>query len=143
MPDRTLTERVEVLEQKVEVLQTLPARVEAVELQMVQLRTEMGAGFSDIRREMGAMGAGLREEIRAGDETLRTGLSNEIRESCEALRTELKSEIRDSCAAVRTELIREIRTGDEDTRRYMRVLHEEVISRIATIEERRRPRRKK
>ena len=29
----------------------------------------------------------------------------------------------------------EIRLGDEETRRYMRVLHEEIISRIATIQE--------
>jgi wyosine [tRNA(Phe)-imidazoG37] synthetase (radical SAM superfamily) len=126
MPKHTLTERVEVLEQKVEVLETLPARVEAVELQIVQLRTEMRSGFSDVRQEMAAMAAGLREEIRAGDEALRTELTREIRKSEEGLRTEL---------------IMEIRKGDEDTRRYMRMLHEEVISKIATIEE--GPRRKK
>ncbi len=56
------------------------------------------------------MGASLREEIRAGDE------------------------------AIRSELRAEIRAGDEETRRYMRVLHEEVISRIATLQESRRPR---
>ena len=39
--------------------------------------------------------------------------------------------MRDEFSAVREE----IRLGDEDTRRYMRVLHEEVISRIATIQE--------
>jgi len=113
MPKHTLTERVEVLEQKVEGLDTLPARVEAVELQIVQLRTEMRSGFSDVRQEMAAMAAGLREEIRKSEEGLRT------------------------------ELIMEIRKGGEDTRRYMRMLHEEVISKIATIEEGRRPRRKK
>ena len=31
----------------------------------------------------------------------------------------------------------EIRSGDEETRRHMRVLHEEVISRIALIDDRR------
>ena len=36
----------------------------------------------------------------------------------------------------------EIREGDEETRRYMRVLHEEVISRIAILAESRRPRRR-
>jgi len=35
----------------------------------------------------------------------------------------------------------EIRAGDEETRRYMRVLHEEVIARLALIEESRRPRK--
>jgi hypothetical protein len=36
---------------------------------------------------------------------------------------------------IRTELRREIREGDEETRRYVRVLHEEVLSRMAIIQE--------
>ena len=50
--------------------------------------------------------------------------------------------MRDEFSAVRNErhheslsLREEIRLGDEETRRYMRVLHEEVISRIAMIQE--------
>jgi hypothetical protein len=35
-----------------------------------------------------------------------------------------------------------IRTGDEETRRQMRILHEEVISRIALLAEGRKPRRR-
>ena len=113
----TLTERVEILEQRAGVLETLPARMDAVELQIVQLRTEMRAGFSDVRQEMGARGASLREDM-----------IKEIRNSNEALRTELTTAIR---------------SGDEETRRHMRVLHGEVMSRIATIAEGRRPSRKK
>ena len=60
-------------------LASLPARVTAVELQIVQLRQEMRAEFSAVRQEWRA----------------------------------------------------EIRQGDEETRRYMRVLHEDVIARIA------------
>ena len=90
----TLAKRVQILEQKVEVLETLPERVTAVELQVVQLREEMRDEFSAVRQEMNAMGTGLRAELSAA-----------------------------------------IRAGDEETRRYMRVLHEEVISRIATIQE--------
>ena len=71
-------------------LEALPGRVHAVELQIMQLREEMRAGFSALRAELQA----------------------------------------------------EIRAGDEEMRRYMRVLHEEVISRIATIGES-RPRRPK
>ena len=41
-------------------------------------------------------------------------------------------------AAVRDE----IRAGDEETRRQMRVLHEEVISRIALLDEGRKMRRR-
>ena len=64
-----------------ESLETLPARVSAVELQIVQLRQDISVGFS-----------ALRDDLRA-----------------------------------------EIRAGDEETRRFMRVLHEDVIARIAAI----------
>lgn len=46
-------------------------------------------------------------------------------------RVEMHSEF----AAVRAELRAEIRAGDEETRRHMRVLHEDVISRIALLQE--------
>ena len=83
MPERTLADRVENLERRVDLLEALPGRVTAVELQILQLRGEM-------------------------------------REQFDALRTELRQEIRE---------------GDDETRRYMRVLHEEVLSRIVTIQE--------
>jgi chaperonin cofactor prefoldin len=44
---------------------------------------------------------------------------------------QLRAELRDEFSAVR----QEIRQGDEETRRYMRVLHEEVIGRLAVIPE--------
>jgi recombinational DNA repair ATPase RecF len=98
MPQQTLAARVENQERRLELLEALPERMGAVELQIVQLRAEMREQFSAIRQE-------LRAEIRAeGD-------------------------------AVRTELRKEIRDGDEETRRYMRVLHEEVLSRMANIQE--------
>jgi hypothetical protein len=86
MPESTLPERVSVLEQKVEDLASLPSRVGALELQVVQLRDEMRVEFSVVRAE--------------------------------------------------------IHEGDEETRRYMRVLHEEVLSRITTLAEPRRRRRR-
>ena len=86
MPESALPERVTILEQKVEELTSLPSRVGALELQIVQLRDEMRVEFSAVRAE--------------------------------------------------------IREGDEETRRYMRVLHEEVLSRIATLAESQRPRRR-
>jgi hypothetical protein len=123
MAERTLTERVEILEQKVQALETLPGRVGALGVQILQLRDEMRSEFSAVRQEMRAMGAGLRDElraeIRAGDNAVRT----EIRTVAEALRAE-------------------IRAGDEETRVQMRVLHEEVIARIAALQEG-RPRRRK
>jgi hypothetical protein len=86
MQERSIIERLQVLEKKVDLLETLPERTSAVEsrlttveLQLVQLRDEMRGEFSALRME--------------------------------------------------------IRTGDEETRRYMRVLHEEVIARIALMRE--------
>jgi hypothetical protein len=92
MPELALDERVAILEQKVQGLESLPARVTAVEMQILQLRQEMRGEFSAVRQEL--------------DE-------------------------------VRRELRGEIRQGDEETRRYMRVLHEDVIARIATLSGRR------
>lgn len=72
MAERSLTERVEILERKVDALESLPARVTAVEVQLVQLRDEMHAEFSAtrelLRAEMREGNESLRREIRAGDE---------------------------------------------------------------------------
>lgn len=82
MGPQTLTNRLEVLERKVESLERLPEQMHALELQILQFREEMRVEFSTIR------------------------------------------------------------AGDEETRTYMRVLHEEVLSRIALLGEHRdgRPR---
>jgi predicted nucleic acid-binding Zn-ribbon protein len=90
MEEPTLTDRVEILEETVRELATLPKRVEAVASQILQLREDMRSEFS-------------------------------------AMRDDVRSEF----AAIR----QEIRDGDEETRRYMRILHEEVLGRIDTIAE--------
>ena len=87
MANASLAERTSVLEQRVASLEQLPAKVEAVEGQIVQLRQEMRSESSAIRQE--------------------------------------------------------IREGDEETRRFMRVLHEDVIARIATLQDALPRRRKK
>jgi len=75
MQQRSVIERIEILEKKVEALETLPERVGAVELQLVQLRDEMRAEFSATRAEMRAgdeeTRRTLRDEIRGGDEETR------------------------------------------------------------------------
>jgi hypothetical protein len=86
MQQRSAIERIEIVERKVEIMERLPERVTAVELQLVQLRDEMRAEFSATRAKM--------------------------------------------------------RAGDEETRRYMRVLHEDVITRISMLERPRRSRRR-
>jgi hypothetical protein len=46
---------------------------------------------------------------------------------------QFRVEVRGEFSAVRSELRKEIREGDEETRRQMRVLHEDLVARIATI----------
>ena len=108
MARHTLTQRVEILEQKVEQLETLPARVAAVELQILLLRDEVRGEFSAVRQEIATLGEELRHEFRL-----------DLQDTTESLRAE-------------------IRQGDEETRRYMRVLHEDVIARIAALGDARR-----
>jgi vacuolar-type H+-ATPase subunit H len=64
MAVRNLTERVEVLEMKVGSLEELPARMSAVESQIVQLRNEMRGEFSAVRQEMRALNEETRSEMR-------------------------------------------------------------------------------
>ena len=115
MQPQPLENRVERLEQRVTILEHLPARVEGLAMEISQLRDEMRAEFSAMRGGANAdvtLGT-LRQEIRAGDEETRRTLREEIR------------------------------MGDEETRRYMRVLHEDVIARLAIIQEGQRPRKKR
>ena len=72
----------------------LPDRVAAIELQIVQLRTEMRDEFSVVRRDIGETRAELNEK-------------------------------------------------HDDALRYMRVLHEDVIGRLAIIRDGQAPRRRK
>jgi len=90
MRQQGLAGRVDTLEEQVSVLEQLPARMDRLESQIVQLRTEMRGEFSAVRAEAQALKGQLRVEIRE---------------------------------------------GDEETRRHMRVLHEEVIGRLRAIQE--------
>jgi len=83
MPQQTLVSRVDRLERRVKSLEALPARMNRLESQFLQMRQEVRCEFSAVRE-------GLRAEIRA---------------------------------------------GDEETRRLMRVLHEDVIARLSLIQE--------
>jgi hypothetical protein len=128
MQERSIIERLQVLEKKVDLQETLPERTSAVEsrlttvesrlttveVQLVQLRDEMRDEFS-----------ALRMDIRTGDDETRRTVREEIRSGDEETRRVLREGIR---------------AGDEETRRYMRVLHEEVITRLALIDEGRRGR---
>ena len=113
MASRDLTDRVEVLEQKVTALEELPARMSALETQIVQLRGEMKGEFSAVRQEMRSLDENLRRDLRGEMGSLAGSLRQEMREL------------------------------NEQTLAQMRVLHEEVIDRIGKLDEGRRSSRKR
>ena len=55
--------------------------------------------------------------------------------SLEAQFLKFRIEVREEFSSLRSEIRAEIRAGDEETRRFMRILHEDVISRIAVLGE--------
>ena len=135
----TLSKRMDIVEQKLAGLESLPERMTALESQFLQLRTEMRAEFSATRTEMQAgddkVTRTLREEIRASND-----------ETCRVLREEIRASNDETCRVLRAE----IRAGDEETRRalreeiaglgtHMRVLHEDLVERISRIQEGRPP----
>ena len=66
--------RVQMLEERVTSLEELPPRMAGLELQIVQLRTEMHAEFSAVRGEIRLVGTGLREEIHSVETGLRLAI---------------------------------------------------------------------
>ena len=155
MTQPTLTERVTILEQKVNEFASLPSRVAGVELQIVQLRGEMQGGFSAVRQEMAVMRDDLRSELHRELHGIRSelgGIREELggnRGEFEGIRGELGGihgelgDINEELDGIHGELDNihgelnglraEVRAGDEETRRYMRVLYEDLIARIAAL----------
>jgi archaellum component FlaC len=156
MAKATLTQRVEALEHKVSGLATLPARVGAVERELKDFRADVDAEFGRVHAEFGKVHtalAGVRDEVTgvrgelAGvrDEvTVVRGELTGLRDEVTGVRGELAG-VRDEFAGVRDEFVgvrdefatvrSEIRQGDEETRRYMRVLYEELVERIKIMGE--------
>jgi hypothetical protein len=132
---KTLAERVTDLEKTTEPLRELPARVTrlefrvtAVEEQVVQLRGEMRDGFSAVL-----------EVIEAGSAATQR-LFDETRTEMSAMRTEMAT-VRTQMGAFGTEIAAlrsETNMGLADVRTEMRVLHENLVERIARIGEGRR-----
>jgi hypothetical protein len=104
MEPRAAAKRLETLEIRVDRLEELPARIEDVTQQVLQLRTEMGAEFSAVRAEMNAQWVGVRTEL------------NELRTELHDLRTETRSGFAD----VHTQM----RILHEDVIARIAILHE-------------------
>lgn len=107
-------------------LKELPARVAGVELQIVQLREEMQAAFSALRSEFSAELHGEIGNVR--------GEVGGLRGEVGGLRGEV-GDLRAEVHGMRDDLRSEIRAGDQETRNFMRALHEDTIARIATMGE--------
>jgi archaellum component FlaC len=121
MAKATLTQRVEALEHKVHGLETLPARVGAVERELKEFRADVDAEFGRVHAEFGRVHVEfgkVHTELAGGRDEFAT--------------------VRDEFATVRSEFATvrsEIRQGDEETRRYMRVLYEDLVERIKIMGE--------
>jgi predicted transcriptional regulator len=89
MPRQSVENKLERLERRVTEIEQLPARMDRLESQIAQLRTEMRDEFSAVRGE-----------IRIGDVMIVTTLTEQI----------------------------------EESRRHTRVLFEEAVSRIASLQ---------
>ena len=116
------------------------------------LRSEMQTLGADLRSEMQALGASLRGEIEAQGVRLRgeieaqgvslRGEIAELRGEVTALRGEV-TDLRDEMHTLHGITVRRFETalaeGLEETRRFMTILHEDTLSRIALLREGWRP----
>ena len=149
----SLVRRVEVLEGDVNALRHLPEQVSAVAGDLAALRGDVTHLQGDVTHLQGDVVQlkGDMAEVRTDVAQLQRDMT-EVRTDVAQLKrdmTEVRSALsdgHDGLINVRAEFAAvrdEIRTGDEETRRQMRVLHEEVISRIALLDEGRKTRRRR
>jgi hypothetical protein len=124
MPARSLAERVEILEQKVGDLQTLPARVGALESHILQLRSEMHDGFSAILLRLD----GHDQRFVSVDQRF-----DQIDQRFDQI--DQRFDQIDQRFDQIDQRFDQIDVRFEETHRFMRVLHEEIISRLSLIEE--------
>jgi chromosome segregation ATPase len=145
MDGQALANRVENLEKTVDELRQLPARMEAVEERIasceghiLQLQTEMRDEFSSVREEAEAFRAETRAEFGAVRDEMRMEFAAGRSEMAAGFArvNELFAKVNDRFARIDDEFVKvrkEIRLGDEETRRYMRVLHEDLAERITIL----------
>jgi predicted ribonuclease YlaK len=96
----------------------------------------------DLRQEMSATAAELRQEIHATGEQVRAELRQEIHATGEQIRVELRREIQESAVETRLQmeqfesrLLARIDSSAAETRRYMGVVAEDLRSDIKAVAE--------
>ena len=114
MAARSLTERIEILEQKVGDLRELPGRMAAVESQILQLRGEIRDGFSAIHARLGTHD----QRFESIDQRFES-----IDQRFESIDQRFD------------DLTRQMREGHQEIGRHMRLLHEDVLARLAATRE--------
>jgi hypothetical protein len=121
--------------------QILQSNHETRDAVLATLRSEMEILGADLRSEMATLGADLRSEMA----TLGADLRGEVATLGGSLRGEL-TDLRDEMGVLHGITIRRfeklettLAEGLEETRRFMRILHEDTLSRIALLREGWRP----
>ena len=144
------------LEGQMQEMRDLPQRVTSLELQIVQLRQEMRDEFSatraEFRSDLAQAVTTLRSEMATKKDlaqamtTLRSEMAtkDDLAQGMTILRGEMatKENLTRAVAALRGEIAGAVSTLTKaigETNAQMRMLHEETLSRIATIGEGRRP----
>ena len=145
MSPESLRVRVKRLEQRVEILEQLPDRVSGLESQIVLLRDEMRSEFSATRARDDETRRVLTERIDSvsGSLTERmdslSGTLNQRMDSVAAGLTERMDSLSDGLTKRMDSMFevlseRMVSLFDENER-HMRLLHEDLIQRIATMRE--------
>jgi archaellum component FlaC len=130
MATPTLLNRLDILEVKVNALEALPARIDALTVQIGEQREALERAVSALRGQITSCRDELREQITGVREELReeiTGVREELREQITGVRDELREqiagvreELREQIAGVREELREEIAGAREDLRQELR-----------------------
>ena len=138
--------RLAILEVKVSALEALPARIDALTVQIGEQREALDRAVSALRGEIVSCREDLRQEIVGVRDELRqeiAGVRDELRQEIVGFRDELRQEI----TGVHEGLRQLMHSLNAETRTHMLVLHEEVLERIKLIGEgpsaRKRPPRRR
>jgi len=120
MEAKSLEDRVALLENEMQALRDLPARVTSLEGQMVQFLAEVRAEFSATREQ-------LRQDIRVEFNGLRSEVDG-LRGEFNGLRNEFNG-LRAQCNGLRNDVVTKL----DERGAQMRTLHEQALARIALI----------
>ena len=146
MQDHSLGGRVDVLEQTVFGPDGVTQQIGALRHELAGTRTEMRTDFAAVRDEMQTEFAAVRREMRTEFAAVRDEMQTEFAAVREEMQTEfaaVREEMQTGLAAVRDEMqtefaavrveIGETKEAIAQTNVHMRVLHEEVLARLAVI----------